>query len=77
MSKVKITKVAASAAALSLEIDVDGERLYVAFHNSAVASNGWEPYDQPNRAAYVPLSKDRLHELQGADGVLWISKESH
>lgn len=78
MSQVKIIRSEANAAATFLEIEIDGERLYIAFHSSAVVENGWEPYDQPNPAAYVPLSKERMHRLAtNGGGLLLVSKESH
>ena len=29
---------------------------YVAYHAPAVVENGWEPYDQPSSAAYLPFA---------------------
>src|SRR5580658_3125909 len=37
------------------ERHVEG-KVYVAYYSPAVVENGWEPYDQPSRAAYMPLS---------------------
>jgi len=67
---------AAAGCAVRAEIEVNGVRLLVAFHTEAVMDNGWEPYDQPSPAAYLPLGRDRLHQVDGAGGVLLVSAEA-
>jgi len=33
-----------------------GKVLWVAYHSTAIVENGWEPFDQPTTAAYVPFA---------------------
>ncbi len=49
-----------------------GQRVYVAYYSQAVLTNGWEPYDQPSPAAYLPLSYEQFvrERISGAGEVL-------
>lgn len=50
-----------------------GER-YVAFYSNQLLENGWEPYDQPHPAAYMPLSFAHFERYRVAGGELLVSK---
>lgn len=74
--QVKILSTASSPSAVRAEIEVNGVRVLVAFHTEGIIANGWEPYDQPDQAAYLPLGRDRLQAVDGAKGVLLVSAEA-
>lgn len=74
--QVKILSSATAGCAVRAEIEVNGVRILVAFHTRSVMENGWEPYDQPSPAAFLPLGRDRLHAIDGAEGVLLVSAEA-
>ena len=76
MAEVKVIRSHGSAGAVMAELEVDGVRIWVAFHSERVVANGWEPYDQPDPAAYVPLGNERVHRVSGAGGDLVVSRES-
>ncbi len=74
--EVKVASFDCSLAAVTVELEVGGRRLYVSFQGPAVVANGWEPYDQPSRSAYVPESLERMHVIPAAGGRLLISRRS-
>ena len=74
---VKVLAITSSAAAVTLEIEVGDRKLFVSFHGPAVVANGWQPYDQPAAAAYVPKGRSVLHVVEGAGGVLLVSGSTH
>jgi len=76
-STVKVLEVKSSTAAVTIEIDVGGQRLFVSFQGPEVVANGWQPYDQPNPAAYIPMSRSELHAMEGAGGLLLVSGSTH
>jgi hypothetical protein len=44
---------------------------WVGWHSGRVRSNGWQPYDQPHPAAYIPLSLEQcLVTGDGGDGIV-------
>lgn len=74
--QVRILSSKSSKYAVQAEIEVNGVKVVVAFHSDAVREHGWQPYDQPSPAAYIPLGLDRLHQVEGGGGVLLVSKEA-
>lgn len=44
------------------------------YHSSAVEENGWEPYDQPDPAAYLPRKRSELVAMpcSGGGGTLLV-----
>ncbi len=74
---VRVLDIRANAAAVTLEIEVDGHKLFVSFHGADVVKNGWQPYDQPNPSAYVPKHASEMHVIDGAGGSLLISGSTH
>lgn len=74
---VTVLRSHASAAALTVEIQVGEHKVFVSFHGGAVVAQGWQPFDQPSPSAYVPKSRDELTVIEGAGGELLVSKETH
>jgi hypothetical protein len=46
----------------------------VAYHSQAVVENGWEPFDQPDPAAYLPRRNSELHAYccSGSEGIVLL-----
>lgn len=76
VTQVKVLSSASSKHAVRAEIEVNGVMVTIAFHTDALREYGWEPYDQPNPAAYIPLGFKRLHQVEGGGGVLLVSNEA-
>lgn len=76
MPSAKVVSSLASPRAARVEIEVDGVRLWIAFHSNEIIANGWQPYDQPEAAAYVPLGRERLHQIDCPGGILLIESEA-
>lgn len=74
--QVKIISTSSSKVAVRAELEVNGVRVLVAFHHDLVRENGWEPYDQPSAAAYLPLGRGQLHVIEGGGGALLVSAEA-
>lgn len=75
MPSVKIVSSLVSRTAAKVEIEVDGRRMWIAFHTDGVIGNGWEPYDQPEPAAYLPIGRKNMLEIRAPGGVLLIEEE--
>jgi hypothetical protein len=51
------------------------EDLHVAYHSAEIVSNGWEPYDQPDHAAYLPYARADLASARlRSGGVVFVRK---
>ena len=51
---------------------------WVGWHSGRVRSNGWQPYDQPHPAAYLPLSLEQcLVASDGVDGIVMCELLTH
>ncbi len=74
---VRVVAVKTSGVAVVIELEIDGRRIYVGFHGPEVVANGWQPYDQPNPAAYIPKSRSELHLFEVAGGELLVSGSTH
>lgn len=47
-----------------------------AFHSQTIRANGWQPFDQPSSAAYLPLSFRQLDQMNaGKNGLLLFQKD--
>lgn len=64
----------ASAVAIKATIEIGGKRYVVAFHGPGVVANGWEPYDQPHPAAYIPTARENLLVIDGACGRILVGE---
>ncbi|HYK02390.1 MAG TPA: hypothetical protein VE974_11595 [Thermoanaerobaculia bacterium] len=50
----------------------DAASIRFAFYGSEVLANGWQPYDQPNPAAYIPLGYEALDRYDTDCGAILV-----
>lgn len=47
---------------------------YVAYYSPAVVKNGWEPYDQPATAAYLPFAFSACLNVRCGGGLVLVRR---
>lgn len=52
------------------------ELIRFAFYSERVLRNGWEPFDQPHPAAYMPLRYTTLERVDVAGGAFFIQRHA-
>src|SRR6188768_3145865 len=50
----------------------DAASIRFAFYGNEVLANGWQPYDQPNPAAYIPLGYEALDRYDTDCGAILV-----
>jgi len=54
----------------------DAASLHFAYYTPKVLENGWQPYDQPSAAAYLPLDYSELDRFETSAGAMLIERKA-